>query len=331
MQADKIDEWFSIMHSGETQARDQLLFEKWASENPDQYLRYRELEALWDVAGDLQPPSPFAAGPPQLEIERHRASGRDHRWVVGWSLAAAVVLAVVGVLFFTRAADIEHYATAMGSPQLIQLRDGSQVHLNARSSMEIQLNSDRRDIRLRSGEALFTAAHDPKRPFIVSAANGEVRAIGTVFEVDIHDLFVRVAVIEGVVEVTRHDPFTRATRKIIARAGEAVTYSAVPEQTTDSASLQLAALGNIDDVAAWRNGQLIFDGATLSEVVRELGRYTDRELVITEAALETLRVYGIFDAHDTDAALASIEHALPIRVTRSSDDLRVFLSSRPSG
>ena len=194
--------------------------------------------------------------------------------------------------------------------------------------MEVNLTPERRDIQLRSGEALFSAAHDAKRPFIVSAANGEVRAIGTVFEIDIHDAFVRVAVIEGVIEVTRHDPITKATRKMIARAGEEVTYGAAPEQTIDGTSLQLSTLGNPDDVAAWRNGQLIFDSAPLSEVIHALGRYTDKQLVITEPSLEKLRMYGVVDAHDPDAALAAIEYALPVRVSHDNAKGIVYLSGR---
>jgi transmembrane sensor len=322
---DKADEWFSIMHSGEVQPRDVALFEKWASEHPDQYLRYRELEALWDLVGDMTPPSPFAAGTSPARVEARAPASPWHRMALGWGLAAIIVLAVA-VVFINRTPVVEHYATRMGSPQLIELSDGSQVHLDARSSMDVKLTAKRRDIQLRSGEALFSVAHDPDRPFIVSAANGEVRAIGTVFEVDVHDAFVRIAVVEGVIEVTRHDPVSRTLRKVIARAGEEVSYSAAPEQTGEEASLRLSMLGSPEDVAAWRDGQLIFDGAPLSEVIRKLGRYTDQQLVITDAALEKLRVYGVFDAHDPDAALAAIEHALPVRISRDAARGIVYLS-----
>lgn len=326
--ADKADEWFSIMHSGEPQPRDVALFEKWASENPDQYLRYRELEALWELVGDMTPPSPFAAGTSQAAaVESQVQVSPRRRMALGWGVAALIVIAIA-LVFANRAPVVEHYATQMGSPQLIELRDGSQVHLNARSSMDVKLTPERRDIQLRSGEALFSAAHDPDRPLIVSAANGEVRAIGTVFEVDIHDAFVRVAVIEGVVEVTRHDPITKATRKLIARAGEEVTYRAAAEQTIDGTSLQLSTLGNPDEVAAWRNGQLIFDGVPLSDVIHELARYTDQQLVITEPSLEKLRMYGVVDAHDPDAALAAIEYALPVRISRDQGQGIVYLSGR---
>src|SRR6185437_13890973 len=68
-----------------------------------------------------------------------------------------------------------------------------------------------RDIRLVRGEALFIVEHDPKRPFMVTAENARVRAVGTQFNVRDRTSSVDVSVVEGVVQVTASHQDRRAS------------------------------------------------------------------------------------------------------------------------
>ena len=57
------------------------------------------------------------------------------------------------------------------------------VHLNTRSRVEVNFTGAARDIRLLEGEALFTVARDPARPFTVYAGTNIIQAVGTQFNV----------------------------------------------------------------------------------------------------------------------------------------------------
>src|SRR3546814_7122708 len=52
------------------------------------------------------------------------------------------------------------------------------------------------------GQALFEVTHNAARPFIVKAGKGEIRALGTAFDVDLTRREVIVTVTKGVVRVT---------------------------------------------------------------------------------------------------------------------------------
>src|SRR3546814_20403330 len=58
-----------------------------------------------------------------------------------------------------------------------------------------------RHVELLSGRAFFKVAHNPSRPFTVTAAGKRVRAIGTAFEVSMNGGEVAVVLAEGKVRV----------------------------------------------------------------------------------------------------------------------------------
>src|SRR5690606_38747537 len=77
------------------------------------------------------------------------------------------------------------------------LSDGSSLILNTNSIVQQHYSATQRMVRLESGEALFNVAHDASRPFVVLAADGVFRAVGTRFSVRIDPDHVTVTVTEG--------------------------------------------------------------------------------------------------------------------------------------
>ena len=116
-----------------------------------------------------------------------------------WALAAALVLG----LFVWQSAS-----PPAPTPQKTFLRvnerqalaDGSVVELKDGSRLDLQFTPGERRVRL-TGEAHFTVAKNPARPFIVEALGVEVRAVGTAFNVRVDAASVEVLVTEGKVRV----------------------------------------------------------------------------------------------------------------------------------
>lgn len=71
----------------------------------------------------------------------------------------------------------------------IELSDGTEVHLNASSTLRFPFifPGKTREVYL-EGEAFFTVAHNPKQPFIVHTGTTSVIALGTAFNVNSYDL-----------------------------------------------------------------------------------------------------------------------------------------------
>ncbi|WP_406850450.1 FecR family protein [Chromobacterium phragmitis] len=76
-------------------------------------------------------------------------------------------------------------ALASARGQLLErgLADGSRVWLDADGKAMLAYYADRREARLDRGQAMFSIARDPERPFIVEAGPLRVRVLGTRFAV----------------------------------------------------------------------------------------------------------------------------------------------------
>ncbi|MFD2427832.1 FecR family protein [Sphingobium scionense] len=120
---------------------------------------------------------------------------------------------------------VDHYRTALGETRTVQLADGSRIHLNTNSSVEVALRDDIRQITLLKGEAQFDVAHDKKRPFIVNADGTLVRAVGTMFNVRLRADVTELTVIEGIVAVRNGDS---AVRRIESAAAPPCAAAASP-------------------------------------------------------------------------------------------------------
>ncbi|RFM31334.1 FecR family protein [Chitinophaga silvisoli] len=83
----------------------------------------------------------------------------------------------------------------------IELADGTEVHLNASSTLRFPFifPGKTREVYL-EGEAYFTVAHNPERPFIVHTGTTSVIALGTAFNVNSYDNnTVTTSLVQGIV------------------------------------------------------------------------------------------------------------------------------------
>ena len=87
----------------------------------------------------------------------------------------------------------------------VTLDDGTRVYLDVASIIEVRFDATRRDVTLVQGRALFDAAHDSTRPFVVTVGTERVTALGTVFQVDREPSEVVVTLAQGAVTVTSQE------------------------------------------------------------------------------------------------------------------------------
>jgi transmembrane sensor len=198
------------------------------------------------------------------------------------------------------------YETAIGDQKKIALADGSSVILNTNSRLDVDFSGNRRDVHLVRGEAYFDVVHDKTRPFTVYANKYVVRDIGTEFDVHLRKTgLVEVGVTKGSVEVAP------ANGGIISDAAKNLAVLAAGQNIVLGRKIERPELVSDADMKrklAWRQGELIYTGQPLGEVLADIGRYSDIKIELADPALENLPVGGAFRADQIEAIFAALEN-----------------------
>ena len=250
------------------------------------------------------------------------------------ALALAVVLAPRGDDSPETAPGIAAgaFATSVGEMQTVVLADGSTVQLNTDTRLRVKVTPRFRSVVLSRGEAHFEVARAPDVPFVVYTAMGAVRAVGTAFRVRILETDIEVTVSEGAVDLDRVsltasagivDGFPALEESLgLLVAGQTVRFNGPGDHLEAVRDLSTS---EVVRSLSWREGLLTFSGETLAEVIDEVGRYTNTEVLIVDPAIRDMRIGGVFRTGETDALLDVLETSFGIRVSRT-DANRVELS-----
>jgi len=156
----------------------------------------------------------------------------------------------------------------VGSRAVVQLSDGTEVHLNYGSKIKYPriFKGNTRELTL-SGEGYFEVAHNTEKPFIVKAKGLNIKATGTKFNVMAYpdDHSVAATLVEGEVIMERSD--IKGNIKTIETMipGQHVDYNT----NTGVAS---SSKGNTKKYIAWKDGLLVFDNTSIKEVADRLER-----------------------------------------------------------
>ena len=70
---------------------------------------------------------------------------------------------------------------------------------------------------------------------------------------------------------------------------------------------------DMDRKLAWRQGQLIYTGQPLAEVLADVSRYSDIKIELADPALADLPVGGAFRTDQIEAIFAALENNFGIR------------------
>lgn len=326
--ADTAADWVVRRHGDDWTSADDAALGRWRSLDASHERAYERAERLWAALGDLkQAPdlvetlsaagvSTIASDAPRAmprAVPRRRAGPWRHVLGAGAMLsmaALAIFAATGGEPMLALQADVR---TAVGESRDIGLTDGSRVRLGSDSAIAFHFTPTERRIELLQGEALFEARSvdtdparlDPElRPFVVAAAGGTTRALGTRFIVERLATHTRVVGIEHQVAVALASVPAAATT---LSEGQVLRYDASrvgPVQTLAPALAQAEA-----------KGQLVFERTPLADVVQRLNRHFVGHLSVRgDAAVR--EVSGVFPASDVEGAIAALKAELGLKVLR---------------
>ena len=150
----------------------------------------------------------------------------------------------------------------------MQLSDGSHVWLNAGSSITypVAFIGNDRSVEL-EGEGYFEVAKDAKRKFIVTANGVSTEVLGTHFNVnafkdDGEDI--KITLLEGSVKIN---------------SGNATGLLKPGQQALVANEVKIVSDVDLHLVMAWKNGYFQFDKASLQNVMKQISRWYDVDVV----------------------------------------------------
>lgn len=346
-------EWLARLQAEDCSDADWRRFCEWRdadSRNEAAFTRYAgEWSALGELAGD---PAIM-----QMRLEALAAEPERSRpaWLVPLAASIALMVAVglAALSYWTgrdagregahvAAADApaagpaeagagqgrfaQRYRSAVGERSRIDLPDGSTLELNTDTLVEVDFGPQRRALRLVRGEALFEVERDPGRPFVVTADDERVIALGTVFSVRTRAGEVVVSLIEGAVQVDRLDAPPGAPGPAARSARLAAGQQLVSRD--DAPAFQVSALDEAKALG-WRSGRLVFDDDRLGDVVADLNRYTARKITLGDAELADMRVSGAFRTGSAETFARALSVALPITSSVDEEEGAIVLRAQP--
>ncbi|PYC15863.1 peptide ABC transporter substrate-binding protein [Pseudomonas jessenii] len=299
--------WFVRLQEPAIDADEQQRFDAWLNQHPQHRDEFQLLQGLWSAA-DLLPTPRLKA------LVETPPTRRERRPMLRYAVAASVLAVALGLGLFS---GLNHpggyraeFATALGERKHVALPDGSVIDLNSRSRLQVRFEQDRRLIELAEGEAMFSVAHDTARPFVVETGNGKVTVTGTRFDVRRDIAQTRVAVEQGTVKVQGRDAADDQFINLTAGLGTSVDAQG---------KVAAAYTVNPAELTAWRGGKLVFNNASLSEVVAEVSRYREKPLTVANSTVASLRLTSVFKSDNTDALLKALPSILPVAVRTLAD------------
>ena len=321
-------EWFVRLRADSVSTAEREAHAEWLAD-PEHARVYASLELDWEELDGLENRARSRLA--QLNLKRARRQ-RHRLWRIGGvAAAAAMLLAVVAVLQFDGPPTEERFATVKAEQRQIALQDGSRVHLNTDSVIDVRFAASTREVILRKGEGLFDVGYDPRRPFVVRAARSSVIAVGTRFAVHLDggdDLIV--TVLEGQVAIGPSD----ASPDTVAAANDADAAAAgAPERVflspdrqarlgTDG-SIRAVEVVNAGNVTAWQEGKLVFDNTPLRVVARQVSRYTPGEIRVAPGVPDH-PVTGIIQIRSARSMVELLSEVVPVRPVAESADLTIL-------
>ncbi|NIE74093.1 DUF4880 domain-containing protein [Pantoea sp. Tr-811] len=277
--------WFARLRQPGCDERERQVFARWC-QDPLNAHAYAELEARWQ---QLQAP-PARPRPRQFSLRRSSLG----KWL------ALLFLLVLGALAYLYWPLMQRLAcelhTDVGERRSTRLADGSTLHLDSASAMNVDLRGRTRQLHLVQGQVYL-----------------EVMLDGRAMEVQVDDA--RIQVFGTRLMVARyadHDELVVLSGKaMISQGGDQRMVSAGERVTFTEARINPVQKADVKTADAWRNGQLHASDMPLGEVIQRLASYQGRRVWLMDEQTAYRRISGDFNLDrpgQTLEALAGEQH-----------------------
>lgn len=314
-------------------AAEQDAYLDWLRRDPGHGPLLRRMDGLWGRLNRLALWRPRHSARPNADLLSARPPRPTAR-VVLWSAVGSVALAAALALGLFLASDARDSrkadalltqgdgATAQGGvrplpgvvrrePEGLVLPDGSSVRFAAGTRLEVSFGAAERRVRMGVGQAHFTVAKDPRRPFVVETSRGSVRAVGTAFDVKQEERTLAVTVTEGLVRLDAES--AGAVHTGVAAGQRAVVVAGALPVVSDLSP------PDVERETSWLSLHLEFIDLPLREVLAEFSRHKPHALKLADPSIGEVRIGGTFRADQAEAFASLLEKRFGFSVERTGE------------
>ena len=251
---------------------------------------------------------------------RHQAAQKKIK-MYNWAMSAVAVLVVALLLsniFFYKKSDsnqltsqLQTITTPYGAKTNITLPDGSSVWLNSGSTLSYPLKFGKSRSVTLVGEAFFEVEKD-KKPFIVSAKEGDVVVKGTAFNVKAYadDNKYEATLVEGVIAFNTKNAKNGVTLKPgeqVAKTSKGFTIKQVETKYFTS----------------WKEGKLLFKKEPFPSFMKKLERWYNVKIQYSDSELDKLWYTGTIEMETISEVMEMISKSAPVTYS-FNNKTRVF-------
>jgi len=325
-------------------------FSAWLDADPAHEQAWRAVQTPWMFLGEQ------STCPSVVRLRRtalvHAYNALRSNWLraklrrppVRLAAAASVLIALVGGILWWQHRPLV-YTTGPGEQRSVRLADGSRIVLDASSEVTVRYTADARTLALVRGQARFDVAHNPLRPFTVTADGRKVVATGTAFDVNLVGSELRVTLLKGHVVIlpagASVKPFVPVGEPGVNPRMVDVAVTGIPPNWQRIAldpgeQLVLAEHApphvsrvNLRRVTAWQRGQLVFRNEPLHQVLTSIDRYIPEPIVAGDPRTAQMRISGVYQEGDVDGFVGTITHYLPVQAHERSDGTVILTYRAP--
>ena len=261
-------EWFSRLRHPGCDERQRQAFAAWC-QAPENARAYAELEACWQQL--------TTTPRPRVPLVHSR---RSH---AGTWLAVLFLLILAGLAYgyWPQAQRLgSDLYTDSGERRSVRLADGTTLHLDGASALDIDLRERTRQMQLIQGQVYLEVMLDG-RALQVQVDDARIEVYGSRLMLARHGTYDELVVLNGKAMVLQG-----GDQRMVS-AGERVTF-------TDARIGQVSKI-DVKTVDAWRNGHLLARDMPLGEVLERLAGYQGRRVWLLDEQTAQRRVSGDFD------------------------------------
>ncbi|MFJ4068751.1 FecR family protein [Pseudomonas sp. NPDC089996] len=278
-------EWFSRLRQPGCDEGERQAFARWCQE-PGNAHAYAELEACWQ---QLQVP-PARLRPRLLKVRRSN---------LGKVLAALFLLLLCASAYLywplmQRLAS--QLATDVGERRSVRLADGSTLHLDSASAMNVDLRGRTRQLHLVQGQVYLEVVLDG-RAMEVKVDDARIQVYGTRLMVARYAEHDELVVLNG--------------KAMVIQGGDQRMVSAGERVTFNEARINSVQKADVKAAQAWRDGQLRASEMPLGHVIERLAGYQGRRVWLMDEQTAYRRISGNFNLDrpgETLEQLAAEQH-----------------------
>jgi ferric-dicitrate binding protein FerR (iron transport regulator) len=230
-----------------------------------------------------------------------------------WAIAATITL-LIAVGGFQSFFNTTTYKTIAGQTELITLKDGSIVHLNANSILTISKDFSKNNRAVHFiGEGYFEVAKDSLHPFVITTEKTQTTVLGTKFNLYAYPQETNVLTLdEG--KVSFSDVKNLKNSLILLPNEQAILSDHLFKNTNI----------NTKYYKGWLTNKLYFNNESLLTIARKIERTYGVKINITNPKLKAQTYKGVYNAIPLETLLEDLSFVLKFNYTHNEKEITIY-------